>query len=390
LIETFNRSNEWGIHVQAQSAGGVSSLFNDVNALEGDNLPNLIAIPTEYLFTWYQTDGEMLVDMSDYVRHAQWGLTEDQIADFLPVFWQQDQIDAVRLGIPLLRNPSMLFYNLSWAQELGFYRSPVTPDEFREQACAAAQAIRSDNTVSNDGTGGWIVETRGETMWSWLRAFDADPFATGSKNYQFTGAESEAAFAFLREMLDENCAWKSRLNQPDEYFSGRQALFYSGLLEDTLIQSATMDRLGNEDQWTVIPYPSLDGAPVVVASGPSMAITTSTPEEQLASWLFLRWLVSPDHLAELTTAAGGLPVMQSMIADMQLFGAKQPQWRAGLTYLEQAQTPPSDSRWRTVRLLLEDAGYQALLTSTSPEQIPDVLNMLDEMIVELNGISETE
>ena len=54
-----------------------------------------------------------------------------------------------------------------------------------------------------------------------------------------------------------------------------------------------------------------------------------------------------------------------------------------MKYLDLIQTPPANATWRTVRSLLEDAGYQALLPSIKPEQIPDVLKMLDEMIVEV-------
>ncbi len=385
LVETFNRSNEWGFKVKAESAGGTGMLFQEINGLDGGDLPNLIAAPAEYLFTWNQTQPDMLANLNGYIQHSEWGITQDQIQDFIPEFWQQDVMGGDRLGIPLLRDASVLFYNQSWAQELGFSRAPTTPQEFREQACAAAAANRSDRTVANDGTGGWIVETRAVTLWSWLRSFNSDPITDGLDAYQFSTPESEAAFAFLRGLVDDNCAWKSRLASPYEYFANRQAMFFSGVLEDTLIQSHTMARLKISDQWTVIPYPSLEGQPVVVASGPSLAVTTSSPEEQLASWLFVRWLLAPEHLAKLTAAAGGLPVTRSAAAKLQKFGKEQPQWQVGTKYLDHVQTPPANATWRTVRSLLEDAGYQALLPSIKLEQIPDLLKMLDEMIVEVSA-----
>lgn len=385
LVETFNRSNQWGFHVQAESTGGTGMLFQEINALEPDDLPNLVAAPSEYLLTWFETNPGMIADLKGYVQHDQWGLSSQQIDDFLPVFWQQDIAGEVRLGIPLLRDASMLLYNQTWAQELGFNRAPVTPEEFQQQACAAALANRSDRTMANDGMGGWIVETRGVTLWSWLRGFGADPYPAGGNAYQFASPESEAAFTYLRTLFDENCAWKSRLAEPYEYFANRQALFYSGVLEDTLVQAHTMARLKKEDEWTVIPYPSLDGEPVIVASGPSLAIIRSSPEEQLAAWLFLHWLVTPEHLAKLTETAGGLPVTQSALTELRTFGTQQPQWRAGLTYLQRVQTPPANASWRNVRSLLEDAGYQTLLPSVTIEQIPTVLQMLDDMIIELSG-----
>ncbi len=388
LVETFNRTNPWNFRVIAESAGGTGMLFQEVERRAEDDLPNLVAAPGEYLFTWQRAEPDRVVALDGYLSHAQWGLSKEQVDDFVPVFWQQDKAGEERLGIPLLRDASVLLYNVTWAKELGFSRAPVTPEEFRQQSCAAALANRSDRTISNDGTGGWIIETRGVTLWSWLRGFGADPSPAGQTAYQFNTPAAGQTFTFLRGLFDENCAWKSRLAEPYEYFANRQALFYSGVLEDTLIQAHTMTRLQKTDEWTVIPYPSLDGEPVVVASGPSLAVLRSTPEEQLAAWLFLRWLIMPAHLAELTEAAGGLPVTQSALLELRAFGARQPQWRVGLNYLEQLQTPPANAGWRNVRSLLEDAGYQALLPSVPPEGIPDVLKLLDEMIQELDAQAE--
>lgn len=388
LVDTFNRSNQWGFRVQAESTGGTGMLYQEVNPLDAAGLPDLVAAPGEYLLTWFRSNAEMVADLNGYIRHSEWGLSSDQVGDFIPAFWQQDLTGEVRLGIPLLRDASLLLYNQTWAKELGFNRPPVTPEEFQQQACAAALANRSDRTMVNDGTGGWIVETRGVTLWSWLRGFGADPYPASGGVFQFASPQSEAALTFLRTLVDENCAWKSRLAEPYEYFANRQALFYSGVLEDTLVQAHTMQRMNKDDVWTVIPYPSLDGEPVLVASGPSLAIFRTSPQRQLAAWLFLRWLITPEHLADLTEAAGGLPVTQSALAELRVFGAQQPQWRAGLVYLAQVQTPPADADWRNARSLLEDAGYQALLPSVTLEQIPSVLQMLDDMIIELRGMPD--
>ena len=75
LVETFNRSNEWGFKVKAESAGGTGMLFQEISGMEVGDLPNLIAAPAEYLFTWDQTRPEMLVNLDDYLQHATWGLT---------------------------------------------------------------------------------------------------------------------------------------------------------------------------------------------------------------------------------------------------------------------------------------------------------------------------
>ena len=59
-------------------------------------------------------------------------------------------------------------------------------------------------------------------------------------------------------------------------------LFYSGTLQDLTIQAQTSRRLGNPDQWIILPFPGPDGSQTVLTYGPSFGILAASPEEQLA------------------------------------------------------------------------------------------------------------
>ncbi len=58
------------------------------------------------------------------------------------------------------QSAQVMFYNNTWASELGFDAAPQTADEFKEQACAAAAANDADDTPDNDGTGGLCLLPR--------------------------------------------------------------------------------------------------------------------------------------------------------------------------------------------------------------------------------------
>ncbi|PIZ25991.1 MAG: ABC transporter substrate-binding protein, partial [Chloroflexi bacterium CG_4_10_14_0_8_um_filter_57_5] len=45
----------------------------------------------------------------------------------------QDPVNGQRLGAPAQRSARFLFYNQTWARELGFSAPPATADEFRQQ-----------------------------------------------------------------------------------------------------------------------------------------------------------------------------------------------------------------------------------------------------------------
>ena len=84
------------------------------------------------------------------------------------------QSGGERWSIPLGGDVQAIFYNQSWAEKLGFQTAPLTPADFRTQACAAMKANLADGEPDNDGTGGWIVSKDALAMESWRRAFGAE------------------------------------------------------------------------------------------------------------------------------------------------------------------------------------------------------------------------
>ena len=172
---------------------------------------------------------------------------------------------------------------------LGFDNPPATADEFRQQACAANASFRKDKDPKNDGYGGWIVDTHWQTTYSWLLAFGGS--VTDGNAYGFRTDPNLATLQFLKGLYDDHCAWLSTEPTPFDSFARRSALFVSGDLAELPLETESMSRLKNADEWTVIPFPGPQTS-AVVAYGPSYTLLKSTPEKQLAAWLFARWLLS--------------------------------------------------------------------------------------------------
>ena len=97
--------------------------------------PDLVAALPEQVLAWEAAGA--VVDLNPYVSDPTWGLKSSEIADIPAVFWAQDSVGGRRLGVPAQRSTDLLFYNKTWAHELGFTHPPATADEFRQQACAA-------------------------------------------------------------------------------------------------------------------------------------------------------------------------------------------------------------------------------------------------------------
>jgi len=382
-VRDFNQGNEWGIRVRAESSGSSMVLAQRMeNSPSAEPIADLIIAPSENLLFWH-AHGNRIRPLNDFLLDPRWGLSEARRADYPLAFWQQDQAEGQQLGIPALRTARVFFYNLSWASELGFSRPPETLDEFRQHACTAARANNTDRTGSNDGTGGWMVDTDGWTIYAWLKSFGLNnPLRGEPVRLSFNHPQTLQAGEFLRGMVDEGCAFFGRI-PPEEAFATRRALYFSASLLDIPVLTATLQRLGSQDVWMALPFPVSD-RPVVVVGGLSYGILRSQPERELAAWLFIRWMTQPEVQAALLQSGGGLPLgAASANLAQEDMRQKYPAWGTALQWIPIAQPLPVSGEWRFARFILEDAFWQALQYYVPPEQIPAVLNQIDPTLREV-------
>jgi len=382
-VAEFNQTNEWGITVLAESSGSSMATAQRLETPSPEAVaPDLIVAPSEHLLYWH-ANGNRIRPLNDFLLDPRWGLSEARRADFPLVFWQQDQADGQQIGIPALRAPRVFFYNLTWASELGFSRPPESAAEFKQHACAAAQANNTDRIGSNDGSGGWMVDTDGWTIYAWLKSFGlANPLQGEPARLSFNQPQTLQAAEFLRGMVDEGCAFFGRI-PPEEAFATRRALYFSASLLDLPILTAAMQRLGSQDVWMALPFPASD-RPVVVVGGLSYGILRSQPERELAAWLFIRWMTQPEIQAALLQAGGGYPLgAASAMLAQEGMRQQYPAWLPTLQWIPIAQPLPVSGEWRFARFILEDAFWQVLQYYVPPAQIPAVINQIDPTLREV-------
>jgi len=380
-VDQFNSVNEWGIAVTQTGYGDYTTLFDAVNsALESGSTPNLVAALPEQILSWDASAS--VVDLSLYLSDPAWGLGRDVISDFPPIFLAQDNLDGKQLGVPAQRSARVLFYNKTWAHELGFDSPPATADEFRQQACAANASFRADADPQNDGYGGWVVDTNWQTTYSWLLAFGGG--LVDGNVYGFRTDPNLAALQFLKGLFDDHCAWLSTEPTPFDSFASRSALFISGDLAEVPMANESMSRLNNIDEWTLVPFPGTSGR-VLVTYGPSYSVLKSTPEKQLAAWLFTRWLLSPENQTQWVKATGLFPLRTSILDRIDAYRTASPQWDSAVGDLPLAQGVPQLVSWRKVRYVLEDGTKVIFRTGIPVDQIPSILTEMDSTAKEISN-----
>jgi len=145
--------------------------------------------------------------------------------------------------------------------------------------------------------------------------------------------------------------------------------------------STGANQTGRADDWIMLPFLGPEGDKAVSSEIQSVVIFHTTPEEELASWLFLKYLSSPETQAEWAQYSRYYPTRKSSLRYLRDFRAENPHWSQGLNLLKYSNGMPLDPSWNTVKLSIGDAFEEILVDGTL--EVKDQLIALDQLAAEL-------
>jgi len=212
-----------------------------------------------------------------------------------------------------------------------------------------------------------------------MHAFDGGVMDSG--NLVFSSQANTTTLQSLKTLYDDHCAWISTDHNPYTTFSDRSALFITADLSELNNQKSSFELAGSNDEWTVLPFPGDQTS--LVAEGSSYSILATTPEQQLASWLFIRWMLSSENQVQWVRTSGLFPMQTSVIEALDNFRSSHPQWDKALNFMDDLTTQPLLSNWRQGKLILGDAANFIFRTNQDANQINSILEQMDTTIQEL-------
>jgi len=386
IVDEFNAANEWGITVEAFDQDSYSKAEDVMNAaIQSGDVPNAIVGYSNAIAGWYSIG--MIADLQPYIDDPVAGFTAEEIADFYAGPYNGGVMaDGARIALPISQSANVLFYNVSWAQELGFDAPPANAAEFKEQACAAAAANASDDTPDNDGTGGLVLYPSASNFYSFLFAYGDDGLTEDGAAYDFATPVARAVASDWKEMWDEGCAFPTE-SYPNPEFATRKALFTMSSTAGLPYQLAAFEEAGSADEWTFAPFVGPDGQKAVNAFGQYVAVVEGAPAQKLATWLFLKYFTSPEAQAMWINASAYYPVRISAEDLLEDYGAANSLWVTGLELLQYGQAEPTRASWTSVRRAVGDAGD--MIINGSSDEIPTYLEELNntaaELVAEIEG-----
>jgi multiple sugar transport system substrate-binding protein len=372
LVKEFNGSNEWGIQVQAQHQVNFTNLYDmTTSSLPSPQRPDFVIALPEHALEW--NENRLVTDLTPYAQDPVYGMDSSDIPF---VFWNQDDHAGVRVAVPAQRTARFLLWNETWAGELGFDASPDAPQDFKQQACRAQQSMLKDDQPQNDSSGGWYVDTEPMTAYAWLLAFEGGVLE--GNGYHFLTPNNIESFKYLRELAEEACSWQSPVVDAATAFASRQALLITASLQDLPEVARAFAVAKSRDDWKVIAFPGANDDALVVY-GSSYVVLNSIPEKQLASWLFIRWLLENEQDARFVEATHLFPLRTSTLELLGDYQKSHPQWAQAINLLPQGELQPQLASWRKVKVMLGDGFTQMYRVNVSSGQVAAILAQMESL-----------
>jgi ABC-type glycerol-3-phosphate transport system substrate-binding protein len=361
LIDEFNAANEWGITVIGEYGGPADVLHRDVVSRIGtDALPQMV-ISERHQVAEYAMH-EVAVELEPFVGSEMWGYGREELADFVPqalALGRVPQFDGM-YGWPLDLATEVMYYNADWLVELGYTDPPADWEAFGEMACAAPELGRrsygyefsADAIIYAD----MVINRAGQVL-------DEDRIA-----YVFDETGGLESLVFVQELLLGGCAvvMTERSGDRNDFAEGEVLFAIGSTSELPQYHSAVVEGAGFK--WSVSPLPASEYLPKMLVFGSVLSVFRSTPEKQLASWLFLEWLSRPARQVRWAQAFSTFPTRLSSIEMMEEYLEENPQYQQAFSFLElEFVVEPGVVGYGECREAIED-----MLAATAKLEEPDV------------------
>ncbi len=307
LLETFatefSEQNADQIKLTSIAQGNIQELNQKVRAAAaGGGMPGAV-MADDYDVTQYALSG-ILVGLDDYIADANVGLTDEQIADILPNQFTRHKLE-------LYDNKTMAFtqgfsgFTTYWNQtalDNAGIAQPVTNwDEFPDYARAVSAA--------NGNVPAWLISGAGDRFISSLLTYGVEWLKPGGEESNFDAPEALEIMTWWRALSDEGLLALSG-DARDLFMAQQNMHFMDSSGNAVRFQTAVTDFAWNA---MLPPQRHTQEKPITETYGPVNALPVTDDAKQLAGWLWIKWLLTPEVHARMIANTSYFPSTKSAI-----------------------------------------------------------------------------
>lgn len=364
IAADFNAANP-GITVTPQYIGSYDVIAQKIQVgIQAKQVPAMAVGYENNVANYQQADA--LLDLSPYINSKTYGWTKDDLSDIFPGFLDRNIYPDFKnqiLSAPFTSSILMMWYNVDMLKSVGFNGPAKTWDEFKAQAAATVKA----------GKRGYPVRAETSDVDGMVFSFGGEVISADNKKAKFDSPQALAALQVLEDMTKAGTTFitDAPSNEDQTFFTNGDAPFFLGSSTGRAYIGAAMQKdpndpsKGDKFNWsgTVIPQGADNlNTPKTALYGANAILFKTTPEKQLASWLFLKYFTSKDVTAYWSIQSGYLPVRKSAAESdaFKTFVNGKPLNRAAFDIAPYGKGEPQPAGWTKARTDIQNVETQLL------------------------------
>ncbi|MCI3919100.1 ABC transporter substrate-binding protein [Paenibacillus sp. TRM 82003] len=295
-IEEFTKANP-KITVEAEYMGNYDEMAEKVLAgIVSDSLPHVVQVGQRHGIPQVADSGK-LIPIEDF-------MTEDEVADVRPAFWQRYTYKDKKWVIPFESSTPVMYYNKTLFEQKGV-PVPTTWDEL----------IETGKKVTGDGV--WGFNLAGDTPWyfqalTWNRGGEMIR-EDGSLN--INGKEAVETLKSIQDLVHVSKVMPQNqiATSGEDFVAGKVAmLFRSGAS-----LAGLKEQVGDKFEIGIAFLPMIDERWVPLG-GNGLGIFKSDKAHEEAAWKLVQFLTTKEKTAEGSMNSGYIPIKASAM-ELQSF-----------------------------------------------------------------------
>ncbi|HKW77635.1 MAG TPA: ABC transporter substrate-binding protein [Candidatus Limnocylindria bacterium] len=360
-VKKFNDTNGKGITVQAVVQGNYTQLYQKtLGAIQAGALPDLAHAYESFVADY--TKADVVVDLDPYVNSKKNGLDQASKDDIYKPYFDTNrfaQYGNKLLSFPFTKSLALMYTNEDVLKAASI-AAPKTWDEW-EQAVIKATKKDANGKTTQYGYAGTSDASYFNAM---VLSRGGKLMSDDNKTVAWDGKEGLATLQMLKRLYDGGYAYTPTNFDWQNDFAQSKLAFTFGSTSSRPFIAAAMKTPVN---WNV-------GAPPggkTVMFGANVAVFKSTPQKQLASWLFIKWFSEQDNTADWATKSYYMPVRKSAANSEVLktyWSSKDPQGKQAYDTIGNSIPEPNVRGQQDIRDVLLNMYVSVMTGKATPDQ----------------------
>lgn len=301
-------------------------IYNDViTNISTGTTPNICITYPDHIAT-YLTGSNVVVPLDALFSNERYGLGGSEIAfeapkkeEIIPQFLEECSIGGHYYAVPYMRSTEACYINKTYVEKLGYEVPDVLTWDFVWKVSEAAAKKNADGTYALNGQEvmiPFLYKSTDNMMIQMLRQKGAGYSSPSGKVEIFNDTTKEILYTVSEHVKSGAFSTFKISSYPANFMNAGQCVFavdstagatwmgtdapLSDISEDALVEFETVVR----------PIPQFDTEHLqMISQGPSVCIfNKEDPQEVLASWLFVQYLLSDPVQVAYAETEGYVPV----------------------------------------------------------------------------------